>query len=71
MKNYIKEKLNNAKLRLLTHYYEFQDNNKGMGVIEIVLIILVLVSLVIIFRTQITNIINTVFNKVNNSIRNF
>ena len=31
----------------------------------------VLVSLVIIFRTQITNIINTVFNKVNNSIRNF
>lgn len=38
MKNYIKEKLNNAKLRLLTHYYEFQDNNKGMGVIEIVLI---------------------------------
>lgn len=71
MKNYIKEKLNNAKLRLLTHYYKFQDNNKGMGVIEIVLIILVLVSLVIIFRTQITNIINTVFNKVNNSIRNF
>lgn len=40
MKNKITDKLNTAKLYFLTHLYRFNDNNKGMGVIEIVLIIL-------------------------------
>ena len=71
MKNKITDKLNAAKLYFLTHLYRFNDNNKGMGVIEIVLIILVLVGLVIIFRTQITSIINLVFSKVTKEINSF
>lgn len=71
MKNKITEKLNTAKLYLLTRLYSFNSNNKGMGVIEIVLIILVLVGLVVIFRTQITSIITTVFSKVTKQINSF
>lgn len=46
-------------------------NNKGMGVIEIVLIILVLVGLVIIFREQVTNIIYAIFSRVTSEINQF
>ncbi|MFQ9933371.1 MAG: Flp1 family type IVb pilin [Lachnospiraceae bacterium] len=71
MKNKIKNKLTIAKLSLLTRIYKFNDNNKGMGVIEIVLIILVLVGLVVIFRSHITAIINSVFSKVTKQINTF
>lgn len=64
MKNKILDKLNNIRLFFLTKLYKLNDNNKGMGVIEIVLIILVLVGLIVIFKSQITSIINTVFSKV-------
>lgn len=39
-------------------------NNKGMGTIEIILIIVVLVGLVIIFKSQIQGLIETVFAKI-------
>ena len=69
--NKIYKKLNFARLRLLCCLKDINDNNKGMGVIEIVLIILVLVGLVIIFRNQITAIITNVFSKVTKEINGF
>jgi predicted PurR-regulated permease PerM len=39
-------------------------NNKGMGTVEIILIIVVLVGLVIIFKTQILELITAVFDKI-------
>ena len=39
-------------------------NNKGMGTVEIILIIVVLVGLVILFKSQITTIVNNLFNKI-------
>ena len=48
--NKLYEKLNTAKIHLLCCLKNINTNNKGMGVIEIVLIILVLVGLVIIFK---------------------
>lgn len=65
------EKLNIARQRLSGLLKEVNTNNKGMGVIEIVLIILVLVGLVIIFRNQITAIITNVFSKVTKEINGF
>lgn len=50
---------------------ELKNNNKGMGVIEVILIILVLVGLVVIFRTNITNIVNTIFNKITTKVNTF
>lgn len=39
-------------------------NNKGMGTVEIILIIVVLIGLVLIFKTQITQLATTVFEKI-------
>ncbi len=36
----------------------------GMGTVEIILIIVVLVGLVIIFKEQITDIVNNIFKKI-------
>jgi Flp pilus assembly pilin Flp len=43
---------------------EFLREEDGMGTVEIILIIVVLVGLVIIFKSQITQIINTLFQKI-------
>lgn len=43
-------------------------DNRGIGVIEMVLILVVLVGLVLIFKSQLTSIIGTVFDKVNNTV---
>lgn len=39
----------------------------GVGVIEIVLILVVLVALVLIFREQITNLVMRAFESINNN----
>lgn len=39
-------------------------NNKGMGTVEVILIIVVLIGLVLIFKTQITELAQTVFEKI-------
>lgn len=39
-------------------------NNRGMGTVEVILIIVVLVGLVIIFKGEITEIVNSLFEKI-------
>lgn len=46
-------------------------DNRGMGVIEVMLIIVVLVGLVVVFRTNITSIVNTIFNKLTSRVSTF
>lgn len=43
---------------------EFIREEDGMGTVEVILIIVVLVALVIIFKTQITEIVNSLFEKI-------
>lgn len=45
---------------------EFLTEEEGMGTVEIILIIVVLVGLVIIFKNQITQVVNTLFQKITN-----
>lgn len=45
---------------------EFLVEEDGMGTVEVILIIVVLVSLVVIFKSQITEIINGLFSKISN-----
>lgn len=40
----------------------------GIGVVEIILILLVLILLVVVFREQITGIINNVFETINEQV---
>ena len=44
------------------------NDNRGIGVIEMVLILVVLVGLVLIFKNQLNSIISDVFDKVNSTI---
>ena len=39
-------------------------DNRGMGTVEVILIIVVLVGLVIIFKDQIIGIVNSLFSKI-------
>ena len=43
----------------------FLKEEGGVGVIEIVLILVVLIGLVIIFKKQITTLLNNVFKEIN------
>ena len=49
------------KLKSIKNF--FMDEG-GMGTVEIILIIVVLISLVIIFKTQLTSLVNTIFSKI-------
>lgn len=46
-------------------------DERGMGVVEVVLIILVLVGLALIFKTQITSIANDIFGSIKTQIKAF
>lgn len=39
-------------------------NNKGIGVVEVILILVVLIALVVIFKDQLTTLVETIFNKI-------
>ncbi len=42
----------------------FWNDEEGMGVVEIVLIIIVLVGLVILFKDQITSLVSSILSKM-------
>lgn len=44
------------------------SDNRGIGVVEILLILVVLIGLVIIFRTQIQGIVKSAFDSVNSNV---
>lgn len=48
----------------LKGWKEFWKEEDGMGTVEIILIIVVLVGLVLIFKEQITKIVNSLFEKI-------
>lgn len=52
----ITQKMRNLKEKL--------NNNKGMSVIELILILVVIIGLVIIFKTQLTNLVESIFAKI-------
>ena len=45
----------------------FWMDESGMGTVEIILIIVVLIALVIIFKTQLTSLVNTIFETITDS----
>ncbi|MCR5232846.1 MAG: hypothetical protein K6E53_02940 [Lachnospiraceae bacterium] len=41
-------------------------DNKGIGVVELILILVVLIGLVVIFRDQLTSLVNGIFERIVN-----
>lgn len=46
-------------------------DNKGMSTVEVILLIVVLITLVIIFRTQIVDFVNTIFENITGTAESF
>ena len=44
---------------------EFWNDEQGVGVIELVLVLVVLIGLVIIFKKQITTLLQNIFKEIN------
>ncbi len=43
---------------------ELLEDEQGIGVVEVILILVVLIGLVIIFKSQLTSLVNTIFEKI-------
>ena len=48
----------------LKNMHQFLKEEDGMGTVEIILIIVVLVGLVVLFKDQITKIVQSIFSKI-------
>lgn len=48
-----------------TELKEFMREEQGVGVIELVLVLVVLIGLVIIFKKQITTLLENIFKEIN------
>lgn len=46
-----------------------QRELKGVGTIEIILILCVLIAMVIVFKSQLTSLISNIFNSINTSAK--
>lgn len=44
---------------------KFIEEEDGIGTVEMILILVVLISLVLIFKGQLTELVNTIFDKIN------
>ena len=53
-----------AGMQKLKNLKQLITEEDGMGTVEVILIIVVLVGLVIIFKEQITDIVNSIFSKI-------
>ena len=54
-----------AGRQLLFRARSFLADEDGMGTVEIILIIVVLIGLVIVFKTQISGIVENIFQTIN------
>lgn len=50
-------------------WMDFLEDESGMGVVEIILIIVVLIAMVLIFKDQITTLVNNIWKSINQSAK--
>ena len=58
--------MNNIMNNIKREAKKFWNDEDGMGVVEVVLITIVLVGLVVLFKKQITDLVNSVLSKMTN-----
>lgn len=56
-------------MKILKKIKNFWDDESGMGVGEVVLIIIVLVGLVMLFKKQITSLVNMLLSKMSSQAK--
>ena len=48
-------------------FRKFHEDERGMGTVEVILIIVVLIGLVIIFKKQLNDLVQTIFETITSS----
>lgn len=48
---------------------DFLEDESGMGVVEIILIIVVLIAMVLVFKDQLTTLVNNIWKSINQSAK--
>ena len=56
-------------MKILKKIKNFWDDERGMGLVEVVLIIIVLVGLVMLFKKQITSLVNMLLSKMSSQAK--
>ncbi len=49
---------------MMSLWRRFWEEETAVGVVEIILILVVLISLVVIFKQQLTSVVNSIFKKI-------
>ena len=49
----------------MNRWEEFMEDESGMGVVEIILIMVVLIAMCIVFKQQITSLVNNIWSSIN------
>lgn len=55
--------------RVRNIWLDFWADESGMGVVEIILIIVVLIAMVLVFKDQITTLVNNIWKSINQSAK--
>lgn len=50
-------------------WMDFLRDESGMGVVEIILIMVVLIAMVLVFKDQITTLVDNIWNSINKSAK--
>lgn len=48
----------------MEHVKDFLREEEGAGVVEIILVLVVIIGIVLIFKKQLTSLVNTIFSKI-------
>lgn len=63
--NKITKRIMEIKANITRRMVDALDNEAGIGVVEVILILVVLIGLVIIFKDQLTTLVESTFSKIN------
>ena len=53
----------------MKRWNDFMEDESGMGVVEIILIMVVLIAMCIVFKQQITSLVNNIWNSINKNVK--
>ena len=57
------------KMKIENAIRDFINEEDGIGTVEMILILVVLIGLVLIFKEQLTNLVNSIFKTINEQAR--
>ena len=63
--------INSIKNKCISKFHNFISDSRGMGTIEMVLLILVILGILVLFKDYIQTLIATIFSKIDTQIGNF